>query len=90
MSLKLVQSLAGHFSSFIVTFVPALLIGRANLHGAWGVLDDLGERSEESKVNRDSIRRRTESASLDSWGFLSLNHQLKSIYGLDLDLCTHM
>lgn len=43
-------------------------------------------------IERDGnyIGRSTKSTSLDSWGYQRLNHQPKSIHGLDLGLSTHM
>jgi hypothetical protein len=40
----------------------------------------------QSKGDRNSTERPTESINLDSWGSQSLNHQPKNIHGLDLGL----
>jgi hypothetical protein len=50
----------------------------------------IGGRIAGSKGERNFTGRPTESTHLDPWGSQNLNHQSKSIHGLDLGLHTHI
>ena len=58
--------------------------------GAWGLLWKNRRKDCNSKGDRNSTGRPTESTNLDPWGFQRLNHQPKNIHRLDLGLPTHM
>lgn len=50
----------------------------------------VGRRIEGPEGDRNSMERPTELTNLDPWGSQKLNHQLKSIHGLDLGFHTYM
>jgi hypothetical protein len=58
---------------------------------AWDSYGRIGGRIAGPKRDRKSTGRPTESTNLDDyWSSQSLNHQTKSIHGLDLGLCAQM